>query len=124
MLFRALLLAILTAGPTQSAETDYLKVVTNYANALITHGRDKYGPVKSPLIATTLERGTFGMIERDGAPEIAGVRDRERVFEGANPMHDQNLYQILFALTQLTGNIEYAQHADQTLAWFRNASWS
>ena len=101
----------------EAAEPDYLKVVTNYANALLTYGRDNYN-VRSPLIATTLDRSTFAMIERDGGPDIAGVRGRDRVFEGANPMHDQNLYQILYALTDLTGDSTYAAEADRTLSFF------
>lgn len=119
MLKRLLLVVLLSVpGIARATEYDYLQVVTNYADALVTHARDKYGPIRSPLIATTLDRSTFGLLERDYAPTIEGVRDRERMFEGANPMHDQNLYQILYALSDLTGDPEYATQADRTLSWF------
>jgi len=115
-----LAITFLLLFPTTLSASDpaYLKVVTDYAKALVTHGRDKTGPIHSPLIATTLDRGTFGMIQRDGAPVVVGVRDRERVFEGANPMHDQNLYQILYALARLTGDDQYEIDADRILSWF------
>ena len=113
-----LFLFLYTQTPVHAAEPDYLKVVRNYADALLTHGRDTYGAIKSPLIATTLNRSTFEMLEHDSAPSISGVRDRERMVEGANPMHDQNLYQILYALTRLTGKEHYAREADRTLRWF------
>lgn len=115
---RSVILIITLLFSSVHAQPDYLDVVKNYANALVTHGRDKYGPIRSPLIATTLDRATFGRIDRDGAPPIEGVRDRERVMEGANPMQDQNLYQILYALTTLTGDSSYALEADRTLSWF------
>ena len=39
----------------------------------------------------------------DDPPQILGVRDRERMIGGATPMHDQGIYQILYALSTLTG---------------------
>ncbi|MEE2752617.1 MAG: hypothetical protein VX910_01435 [Candidatus Latescibacterota bacterium] len=118
MILRFLMLVAILANPVLGAEANYLRVVTNYANALLTHGRDKVGPVRSPLVAATLDRATFAMYDRESAPPIVGVRDRERVMEGANPMHDQNLYQILYALSALTGDEKYAMDADRTLGWF------
>ena len=38
--------------------------------------------------------------------------------KGANPMHDENLYQVLYALTEATGDKRYADEADKTLKWF------
>jgi hypothetical protein len=115
---RLLAVVFLLQTSIQAAEPDYLKVVASYADALLTHGRDTYGPIKSPLIATTLNRSTFEMLDRESAPPIAGIRDRERMIEGANPMHDQNLYQILYALARLTGEERYEAEADRTLGWF------
>lgn len=118
VILRIFILVVLAASPLQAAELDYLKAVENYANALLTHGRDKYGPIRTPLIATTLGRSEFGMIDRESAPHVFGVRDRERMMEGANPMHDQNLYQILYALSTLTGDDVFALEADRSLSWF------
>ena len=36
---------------------------------------------------------------------------------GGNPQHCQNLYQILYALTTITGEKRYAQQADRSLAF-------
>ena len=53
VLIRILTLTFLLTNTAVTAEPDYLKVVTAYADALLTHGRDTYGLVRSPLIATT-----------------------------------------------------------------------
>jgi hypothetical protein len=108
--------------------TDYLQIVRSYADTLIERGRDTYGRVKSPLFATTLDRkslGIFGEEELDKLWHMRlkdwdnwRVRNRDRMMTGANPMHDQNLYQVLYALTEVTGDEHYAQEADRTIEWF------
>ena len=118
VLIRILTLTFLLTNTAVTAEPDYLKVVTAYADALLTHGRDTYGLVRSPLIATTLDRYTYERLDEDDPPQIPGVRDRERMIGGANPMHDQGLYQILYALSTLTGDDRYGFEADLTLGWF------
>ena len=95
---------------------DYLSVVRGFANTMITHGRDTYGDVRSPLFTTTLERGTLGL--PTGVPSLPGVRDQDRAINAANPMHDENLYQVLYALTEITGDPGYARAADEALGWF------
>jgi hypothetical protein len=46
------------------------------------------------------------------------IRGGDRALGGANPMHDQNLYQILHALSAITGRKKYAAEADEILKWF------
>jgi hypothetical protein len=111
-----LFVLFVTAGSTASA--DELSVVRDYANALITHARDTYGRQRSPLFATTLDRETMALIEAEAAPFVYGLEERDRMVGGSNPMHDQNLYQILYALTTLTGETRYAEEADAALGWF------
>lgn len=41
------------------SHADYLKVVRRYADALIEHGRDRYGKQHSPLFAAALDRPLF-----------------------------------------------------------------
>lgn len=106
--------------PTQPAvagDADYMKLVRSYADAMITHGRDTYGTQHSPLFASAMDRKTFQPF-KESPGELAEMRDGDRTFSGANPMHDQNLYQILYALTELTGQPKYAQAADEVLKWF------
>lgn len=44
---------------------------------------------------------------------MPGIRSGDRTLCGANPMHHQNLYQLLYALTKITGQKRYADEADQ-----------
>lgn len=107
---------------------DYLHIVKSYADTLLEHGRDTYGRVNSPLFATTLDRKTLKLFEGEELDRIWyirlkdwenwRVRNRDRMLTGANPMHDQNLYQILYALMEITGDKRYAKETDRTIKWF------
>ena len=96
---------------------DYLRIVKSYADALIENGRDTYGTEYSPLFASTLDRSTLSLMSTKPS-RIQGIRNGDRSLAGANPMHDQDLYQILYALTKLTGRKRYAKEADKALKWF------
>jgi hypothetical protein len=121
-----ILLAALVLGCCQFRKhSEYLDCVEDYANALLDKGRDTYGTENSPLIATTLIRETLKLPEGDSLEALLslereswGIRPHDRMLTGANPMHDQVLYQILYALTDLTGDLKYAEEADRTLKWF------
>ena len=112
---------LLSEGVTQAMEIDpgnrpdYLEIVKSYAQTLVENGRDTYGKKHSPLIAAALDRKSLKL---GGARGIAGIRNHDRCTNGANPMHDQNLYQILYALTEITGEKKYAAEADKTLKFF------
>jgi uncharacterized protein YyaL (SSP411 family) len=43
---------------------------------------------------------------------------------GANPMLDQNLLRVFYALTEITGDQRYAKVADEELTWFFNNTMS
>ncbi|HUW18148.1 MAG TPA: hypothetical protein VMW16_02485 [Sedimentisphaerales bacterium] len=110
------LFAVASDGATEK-QPDYLRIVKSYADALLEHGRDTYGTVQSPLIASALDRKSLSLIE-EKLGRIEGIRNGDRSLYGANPMHDQDLYQTLYALTQVTGDKKYAQQADKALKWF------
>ena len=114
--------ALVTAAePARAGEArhDYLATVRAYADAMIEHGRDTYGRQPSPLFAVTLVRKPVGLPKQgERTKGIPGIRSHDRMLTGANPMHDQNLYQVLYALTELTGEKRYAAEADTTLRWF------
>ena len=104
---------------------DYLEIVIAYADALLDGGRDTYGDEKSPLIATTLDRKTRQLFDGPDLERIRsipregwGIRPHDRMLTGANPQHDQNLYQVLYALSEITGDERYSLQADKTLKWF------
>ena len=106
------------------ASGDYLKVVTDYADAMIDQGRDVYGKQTSPLYASTLDRKTGRLLVGPDLHRVQsiprqpwGIRPSDRSLDGANPMHDQNLYQVLYALTTITGQARYAEEADKALEW-------
>jgi len=113
---------------SEKEDVDYLLVVKSYADALVEKGRDRYGKEPSPLFATTLDRKKLEIFDEAGLERLWQirlqdwenwrVRNRDRMTTGANPMHDQNLYQILYALTEITGDKHHAEEADRTIEWF------
>ena len=115
------------AAPVESP--DYLAIVRGYADAMIERGRDHYGPQNSPLFASflklepTIEQPTPGardVTNRTLLPpfNLSGYRGGDRMWTAANPMHDENLYQVMYALAKVTGQKRYAEEADRTLKWF------
>lgn len=94
-----------------------LRRVIAYADHMLTYGRDHYGPVRSPLFASTLDRKDLRLAKTE-PPNIEGIRSHDRVLTGANPMHDENFYRLLTALTKISGNPKYEQSADAALKWF------
>src|SRR5690349_3404730 len=108
--FRLLLLAFaLTGDVAQSASTNFLTVVRGYADTMIERGRDTYGPRKSGLLVSALDRTTLGLLSVRPAPP-GGIRRGDRPgrpwveMNGANPMLDQNLLRVFYMLTEITGD--------------------
>src|SRR5436190_21627122 len=115
----------LAAGPP----TELLGVVRRYADAMIEHGRDRYGPQKSGLLMSALDRTTLAPLTVRPAPP-GGIRRGDRPgrpwaeMNGANPMLDQNLLRVYYALSEMTGEPGYARVADEELQWFFNNTMS
>lgn len=118
----ALMAALLTVG-AQGASTNFLEVVRRYADTMIERGRDTYGPQKSGLLLSALDRTTLGLLQVRPAPP-GGIRRGDRPgrpwveMNGANPMLDQNLLRVFYTLTEITGDLRYAKVADEELTWF------
>lgn len=115
-----------------------------YADAMMRFGRDRFGDGHMPsgddkqsgLFLSAMDRkanagSTFEPAPfADGVPSApAGIRQADRVFDrsqpenrrtlnGVNVGHDQQLYQLLYRLTDHTGDTAYAQAADTALGWF------
>ena len=114
--------------PTMEIIPEYILVALNYADTMIDHGRDVYGPDKTPLFAVALDRNTLQIHEGETLGNILnikredwGIRPHDRMVQGANPMQDQNLYQLLYALSDNRGfvnNPRYAGEADKALKYF------
>jgi len=127
LLWRVLVLVVFGAmvGGSGADAADYLKIVRDYADAMMEKGRDVYGAQHSPLFAEALDRRTGRLLEGDALQQVAtlpfaswGIRPHDRMIAGANPQHCQNLYQILYALSTLTGESRYAEAADESLQFF------
>jgi hypothetical protein len=100
----------------------YIGVVYRYADAMIERGRDTYGPQKTGLFLSALDRSTMSpLTNRPAAPE--GIRESERVspdgapLAGANPYHDENLLRLLYMLSELSAKPKYRDAADVELKW-------
>jgi hypothetical protein len=110
---------------TAEQNPEYRLLVRDYADALLQNARDDYGTQYSPLIASTLNRKTLKRPHGQESKRLLamprktwGIRPSDRILTGANPMHDQNLYQLLYALSEVTKQERYAAEADATLKWF------
>jgi hypothetical protein len=97
--------------------------VRRYADTMIERGRDTYGPQKSGLLLSALDRMTLAPLTVRPAPP-GGIRRGDRpgrpwsAMNGANP----HLIKISCAcstrLSEITGEQGYAKVADEELAWF------
>lgn len=124
-------LAVLALFPTagRGDPASFLDVVRRYADTMLDRGRDTYGAQKTGLFLSALDRTTLGpLASRPAAP--TGIRRADRAgppgeaLVGANPHLDENLYRILYTLTEVTGDARYAKAADESLTWFFNNAQS
>jgi hypothetical protein len=104
-------------------KSPYLPIVYRYADTMLERGRDTYGPQKTGLFLSALDRSTLASLtNRPGAP--SGVRQEVRVgaptgpFAGANLQHDENLLRLLYTLSELSAKPKYRAAADSALKWF------
>jgi hypothetical protein len=106
-----------------ATHADLLEVVRHYADTMLEHGRDSYGPQQSGLFLSALDRETLKPLLVRPAPP-GGIRRGDRPgrpwveMNGANPMLDQNFLRVLYLLSDLTGDARYARAADEELSWF------
>jgi len=121
--------ALAAASDAHAAPPDFLQVVRRYADTMIERGRDTYGPQKTGLFLSSLDRMTVAPLTVRPAPP-AGIRRGDRAgrpwveMNGANPHLDQNLLRILYTLSQITGDNRYQKAADAELSWFLNNTLS
>jgi hypothetical protein len=120
--FLLLLLGFVTT--CQAAEgPDFLAVVRRYADTMLERGRDTYGPQKSGLFLSALDRTTLAPLTSRPAPP-GGIRRGDRpgrpwsAMNGANPHLDQNLLRVMYALSEITGDPRYGKAVDEELTWF------
>ncbi len=95
-------------------------VFYRYADTMLEHGRDTYGPKQTGMLLSALDRKTLKpLTTRPPAPEgvAEGLRPgrRDRALCGANPQLDQNTLRLLYFLVGLSGEARYGQAADAAL---------
>jgi hypothetical protein len=124
-----LMAAVLTSRAAPGPEANFLNVVRRYADTMIEHGRDTWGPQKSGLLLSAMDRLTLQPLTVRPAPP-AGIRRGDRpgrawsAMNGSNPQIDQNLLRVLNTLTDITGDARYAKVVDEELTWFFNNTMS
>src|SRR5262245_23758243 len=97
-------------------KSPYIAVVYRYADTMLAKGRDTYGPQKTGLLLSALDRTTLAPLPKlPAAP--AGVVEGGRRVHGANAQHDQNLLRLLYTLSELTLKPVYREAADAELKW-------
>ena len=117
------LLGICVGQAAPVASTNFLAVVRRYADFMVERGRDTYGPQKSGLFLSALDRTTLSPLKVRPSPP-GGIRRGDRPgrpwtsMNGANPHLDQNLLRVLYTLSEITSDARYAKAADEELTWF------
>ena len=97
---------------------DLLEIVKGYAETMLEHGVDQWGEEKTGMLISMLDRSTLAPFSAQ-PPAPGGVRETDRIsLYGANYNLDQNLYQTLYTLSDVTGEKAYAAAADKALGDF------
>jgi len=96
-------------------KSPYIAAVYRYADTMLAKGRDTFGPQKTGLLLSTLDRTTLAPLTNLPAAS-AGVQAHDRV-NGANPEHDENLLRLLYTLSELTTKPVYREAADAEIKW-------
>jgi hypothetical protein len=105
------------AEPAKDGAPDLFAVVRRYADAMIGQSRSQLPDPKLPLFPIVLTRDTY-RIPPGKVGNLVTARTPQEFKNIANPHHDLNLYQILYALGSLTGDAKYAVEADRVIGYF------
>tara|TARA_Y100001934_G_scaffold154556_1_gene185189 strand:+ start:224 stop:1687 length:1464 start_codon:yes stop_codon:yes gene_type:complete len=114
--------AIASSTYTAGADDNHLALVRRYADALIENGTDTYGEEHSGMLLSMMNRDTLRPFDK--MPKgPSGVRNADRVTpHGSNVNLDQNLYRVLYLLSEITGDAKYRDAADAALTKFLKAT--
>ncbi|MFW6038921.1 MAG: hypothetical protein ACOC9P_00410 [bacterium] len=93
------------------------ELVQRFADRMLAVGRGHVNDEQSPLFAGVIDVGTAQPQTAMTAPP-PGIRVGDFNWCGNNMMHDVPLLEILNTLTQLTDDDQYAQAADDALAYY------
>src|SRR5688500_7115429 len=107
----------LAAESGKAEAPDFMTIVRGYADAMIDRSRANLPDPKLPLFPIVLTRDTY-QIPPGKVGNLVTARVPQDFKNIANPHHDLNLYQVLYALSTLTGEPRYAAEADRVLGYF------
>lgn len=103
------------------AANKYFEMAQAYADAMIEQGHDRYGDRHSPAFVATLDLRTMQMpsatsdVTRQMYSNFFRAEDYSTC---VNPMYHIDLYQLLEALTILTGDDKYRDAGHGSIEWF------
>jgi len=112
---------------------DYMRIARNYAEYMIHEGRDTYGKEQTPLFVSVIDRKRRASYKHwkevpfphvrlkpwaPGLQELGKRRPYDWPYTGAEPLRDLPLYNLLYRLTEITGEKQYAREADRSIKWF------
>jgi hypothetical protein len=128
------------------AQTDLLKILKDYADAMIEDGTDdtRYGKNTSPLFATMLRRDTdrpemlpypqipplknnskpghrwlyYSGTSFINIPFLEGEKLHKLTVSGEDVLEHYGLYRMLYILSELSNNSKYKDAADEALTWW------
>jgi len=110
----AALFVATNAGPAMAEKPEpdrYLEAVKTFADNVLRHGKDVYGPERTPLFADGLSIDTHQPAVWKLPKEQAEKWRMPAEWTLSNLASQQNLFRVLVALTDLTGDPKYKQAA-------------
>lgn len=96
---------------------DVLPKISRFADNLIQHARDKYGPKKTPLFVSQLDITT--KTQPPAGTKLYASEGRGGAGPTMNNLQfDGSRLRLLYALTNVTGKPKYAEAADEYLTYY------
>ena len=110
------------SSPIEPAELKpWRHYVKRSIDTLIEHGRDDYGPTKTPLIMAVLDTATLRSPKKperlDASVRLEG-RIHRRGEQGSNLWYDQSLINAMRRLSRITDDEKYDNAADDYITYY------
>ena len=122
------------ANGAMAGNSPYAEAAKNFADALLAHGRDHYGPVHTPMFVHMIDLRTLEIPKQRTAAEwraeMAGWKedrnylmwgkDRSSVLwaQDSNLLWDTENVRLMYDLSLETGDTHYADAADDYIGYF------
>ena len=95
------------------------QAVRAFADTMIEHGTDRYGPVKTPMFMAMLDIETHAMpTKKVSSPKDIRLRWGDRCPNGVIFSRDQHLLRCLYQLSKMTDDSEYERAADAYVRYY------